>query len=71
MNRYSYKVMDRTVRMVLEHEKDYASRWSALSSISSIIGCTSEALRNWVKRVEADAGRRLGVGPASKSALRR
>jgi transposase len=44
------------VRMVLEHEADYASRWAALASISAKIGCTAETLRLWVRRSERDGG---------------
>ena len=59
--RYSPEVRERAVRMLFEHEKDYESRWAALVSISSKIGCTPETLRSWVKRSEIDTGRRDGT----------
>ena len=59
-SRYSPEVRARAVRLVLEHETDYASQWSAIQSIASKIGCTAETLRRWVRDEERDAGRRAG-----------
>ena len=42
--------------MVLENEGDYASRWAAITSISSKIGCVPQTLHDWVKRGEVDSG---------------
>ncbi len=60
-NRYSQEVRERAVRMVLDQEGQHATRWAALRSIASKIGCSPEALRKWVQRVEIDSGRRAGV----------
>ena len=60
-NRYSPEVRERAVRMVLEHQGEYASQWQAVVSIASKIGCTAETLRKWVRRAEIDSGRREGV----------
>ncbi|HWO89197.1 MAG TPA: transposase, partial [Gemmatimonadales bacterium] len=48
--RYSPEVRDRAVRLVFEHEREYASQWGAISSIASKIGCTAETLRGWVRQ---------------------
>ena len=48
-------------RMVLEHEGEHASRWAAVVSISSKIGCTPQTLHEWVKKAEIDSGKRSGV----------
>jgi transposase len=60
-NRFSPEVRERAVRMVQEHRSDYASLWAAVQSIAPKIGCTAETLQEWVKRVEVDAGQRVGI----------
>jgi transposase-like protein len=47
--------------MVLDHEGEHASRWAAVVSIASKIGCTPQTLHEWVKKAEIDSGRRSGV----------
>jgi len=47
--------------MLFEHEKEYESRWAAMVSIATKIGCTPETLRSWVKQEEIDSGRRDGL----------
>ena len=60
-NKYSPEVRARAMRMVLDHEDEYSSRWSAIVSISGKVGFVAQTLNEWVKRAEVDCGRRAGV----------
>jgi transposase len=60
-NKFSTEVRARAVRMVLDHEGDYPSRWAAVVSVSEKIGCVPQTLFEWVKKAEVDSGKRAGV----------
>ena len=60
-NKFSPEVRTRAVRMVSDHEGEHASRWAAVVSIASKIGCTPQTLHEWVKKTEIDSGKRSGV----------
>ena len=60
-NRFSLEVRARAVRMVLENEDEYSSRWAAITSISGKIGCVPQTLSSWIKRKEVDSGTRAGI----------
>ena len=60
-NKFSAEVRARAVRMVLDHEGDHASRWAAVVSIATKIGCTPQTLNEWVKKAEVDSGRKPGL----------
>ena len=60
-SKFSSEVRARAVRIVLDHEHDHPSRWSAVSSVAAKIGCTAQTLNEWVKKTEVDSGVRAGV----------
>lgn len=68
--RYSPEVRERAVRMVFEHQAEYASQWAALGSIASKIGCTPETLRSWVRQAERDRGLRDGQSTAERDRVK-
>ena len=68
--RYSPEVRERAVRMVFEHQFQYASQWAAIGSIASKIGCTAETLRKWVRRAERDQGIRGGTSSSERERLK-
>ena len=52
--------------MILKHEEDYISQWSAISSIAPKTGCTCETLRRGVRQTERDQGVREGQTTSEK-----
>tara|TARA_B100002049_G_scaffold149678_1_gene111417 strand:+ start:352 stop:633 length:282 start_codon:yes stop_codon:yes gene_type:complete len=58
--RYSPEVRQRAVRMVFDHQGEYASQWAAIGSIAGKFGCTGQTLCNWVRQAERDRGLRDG-----------
>jgi len=69
-SRYAREVRERAVRMVVEHEPEYASQWAAIGSIAAKIGCTPETLRKWVRQTERDAGKRAGLTTDERERLK-
>jgi transposase-like protein len=58
---YSPEVRERAVRMVLTSEHEHSSRWAAIKSVASKIGCTPETLRSWLNKSEVDSGEKPGT----------
>jgi len=47
--------------MVLDHRDQYDSQWAAICSIAEKLGCSTEALRRWLRKAERDQGLRPGL----------
>ena len=67
---YPPEVRERAVRMVFETQDNYPTQWAAIRSIADKIGCSGEALRNWVCQAETDAGGRPGLTSDDRERLR-
>ena len=52
---------ERAVRLVFEHREEYDSEWAAIRSIAGKFGCSTETLRNWVRKAEHDSGQPPGL----------
>ena len=51
--RYSPEVRERAVRLVLDHQGEHDSQWSASISVASKLGCTAQTLRKWVRQADS------------------
>jgi transposase len=68
--RFSPEFRERAVRLVQEHRQEYSSQWAAIRSIAEKMGCSSEALRNWVQRSDVDSGTRPGLTTDERQRLK-
>lgn len=68
--RFPVEVRERAVRLVLEHEDEYETRWAAIRSIAQKIGCSGETLRTWLRQAEVDRGRRPGTTTADAQRIK-
>ncbi len=57
--------------MVFDHRHEHPSQWATIRSVAETLGCTTEALRRWVRQAERDGGRRPGLSTADRDALTR
>lgn len=69
-NRFSPEVRERAIRLVLEHEKEHSSQWSAIRSIAEKFGCAPETLRSWIRQLERDEGARPGPTTDDKARMK-
>jgi len=59
--KYPDEVRERAVRMVLEIREESGQRQGAIARVADRLGVNRETLRNWVKQVEVDGGKRPGA----------
>jgi transposase len=69
-SKYSPELRERAVRMVFEHSAEYPSQWATIRSVGEKLGCSTEALRRWVRRAERDAGQRPGLTTDERQRLK-
>jgi len=69
-SRFAPEVRERAVRMLLTHQGEHESQWAAIRSIAGKIGCSTEALRHWVRQAERDQGVRPGLSTEERERLR-
>jgi transposase len=56
--------------MVFDHAHEYPSQWATMRSVADKLGCTTEALRRWVRRAERDRGERPGLTTDERAQLK-
>lgn len=69
-NRFSLEVRARSVRMVFEHEDEYANRSAAIKAIAPKIGCGRDTLRRWIDQSEIDEGIKDGQTSAERARIK-
>ena len=60
-SKYPPELRERAVRLVSEQQGTYESQWACIVSIAEKVGCSTEALRKWVRQAERDGGKRSGA----------
>ena len=63
------ELRERAVRLVFEQQDVHESQWAAIVSIAEKMGCSSEALRKWVRQAERDTGQRPGLKTTERERL--
>ncbi|PYQ92579.1 MAG: IS3 family transposase [Acidobacteria bacterium] len=53
-----------------EHAAEHSSQWAAIRSVGEKLGCSTEALRRWVRQAERDAGQRPGLTTDERQRLK-
>ena len=69
-SKYSPELRERAVRMVFDHAHEHPSQWATIRSVAEKLGCTSEALRRWVRQAERDRGERAGLTTDERAQLK-
>lgn len=59
--KYPDEVRERAVRMVFQIREESGQQHGAIARVADRLGVNRETLRNWVRQVEVDAGKRPGT----------
>ena len=70
VGKYPDTVRRQAVKLVVDHRGEYESEWAAITSIATKFGCSTETLRNWVRKEERDSGLRPGVTSSQQEELK-
>jgi transposase len=57
-SKFPAEMRERAVRLVFEQQGSHESHWATIVSVAEKLGCSTEALRKWVRQG------REGHGPA-------
>jgi transposase len=68
---YPEDFRDRAVRLVSESREEHDTEWAAIQSLAARMGASAEALRQWTRQAEVDAGTRPGVTESKHAEIRR
>ncbi len=61
----------RAVRLVRDHQQEYASPTEAMAAVAKQLGVARESVRRWVAQADVDAGTRPGVTTEENEEIRR
>ena len=60
----------RAVRMVTEHQQEYASLTAASAAVAKRLGVGGESVRRWVLQAQVDSGQREGPSSAELAEIK-
>lgn len=61
----------RAVRLVREHQQEYATVTEAMTAVANQLGVARESVRRWVTQAEVDSGDRPGLTSAEHEEIKR
>src|SRR5215211_3482572 len=67
--KYPDEVRERAVRMVFEIRQESGQQQGAVARVADRLGVNRETLRNWVRQVEVDGGKRPGTSTVDRQRI--